>query len=294
MSSEQLTVTVDNTSPVIRYTPTQVTNDSNTGWTSYCIADNWRCDEHSAHATGLDGATFAFSFWGVGVNLYGNLTLGMNFTLAIDGSPRAINPGSGQDGQTLAEVQGLSAGQHTALITTIRGGSQSLLTFDKATITMGSATSVNKTYIGGGSSAVVYGPQPNPPWSSPQTYTGTVTPAGIDDTHYNASDKQGATFYHKFQGAAFFWYGPCYLETGSYTVTIDGNANSQPQQFNASLGYPNRVIESCLRYYAGGLSRGSGQQHEFLATNAENHWMTLQWLEVWDYELTSGGGSTVG
>jgi len=89
-------------------------------------------------------------------------------------------------------------------------------------------------------------------------------------------------------GSAFFWYGPCYEDTLSYTVTLDGNANSQPQAFNASLAYPFKVVESCLRYYAGGLSRG-GAQHEFLATNAEDHWMTLQWLEIWDYELVGDG-----
>lgn len=131
---------MDDTSPLIRYTPAQITNDTTTGWTSYCIANDWRCDEHSAHATGFDGATFAFSFWGVGINLYGNLTLGMNFTLAVDGTPQTINPGSGADGQTLAAVQGLSAGQHTALLTAKKGGSSSLLTFDRALVVLGSAT----------------------------------------------------------------------------------------------------------------------------------------------------------
>lgn len=63
----------------------------------------------------------------------------MNFTLAVDGTPRTINPGSGADGQTLVEVQGLSAGQHTALITTKKGGSQSLLTFDRAMVVLGNA-----------------------------------------------------------------------------------------------------------------------------------------------------------
>ena len=34
------------------------------------------------------------------------------------------------------------------------------------------------------------------------TYTGTVTPPGVDDKYFNATDKQGGTFYHKFQGAS--------------------------------------------------------------------------------------------
>jgi len=34
------------------------------------------------------------------------------------------------------------------------------------------------------------------------TYTGTVTPAGVDDKYFNATDTKGGTFYHKFQGAS--------------------------------------------------------------------------------------------
>ena len=71
-------------------------------------------------------------------------------------------------------------------------------------------------------------------------------------------------------------------------MVLDGNSNTQPQAFNASVPY-GQVIEGCLRYYAAGLA-GSGVVHEFLATNAEDHWMTLQWLEVWDYQLVSGNG----
>ena len=88
----------------------------------------------------------------------------MNFTLAVDGTPRSVNPGTGADGQTLAEVQGLSAGQHTALITTKKGASSSLLTFDRAVVQMGNANSVNKTYIGGVDPSIVYGPAASPPW----------------------------------------------------------------------------------------------------------------------------------
>jgi hypothetical protein len=88
----------------------------------------------------MDGATFALSFWGTSLTLYGNLTLGMNFTLAVDGTDKVVSPGTGGDGQTLAVVGGLTEGQHTAVVTAHKGASQSLLTFDKAVVLLGGAT----------------------------------------------------------------------------------------------------------------------------------------------------------
>jgi hypothetical protein len=88
-------------------------------------------------------------------------------------------------------------------------------------------------------------------------------------------------------GSSFFYYGPCYMDTHAYTVEIDGNANSQPQIYNASVPWGGNIIEGCLRYHEAGLSKGT--QHEILVTNAESHWITLSWLEVWDYELVDQG-----
>jgi hypothetical protein len=85
------------------------------------------------------GATFAFSFWGTSLTIYGNVTLGMNITLTLDGNAKSVNPG-GSDGQTLAQLQNLSAAQHTVGVTTVRGSPQSTLTFDRAVVGLGSAT----------------------------------------------------------------------------------------------------------------------------------------------------------
>jgi hypothetical protein len=79
------------------------------------------------------------------------------------------------------------------------------------------------------------------------------------------------------------------MNTFAYTVEIDSNANSQPQIYNASIPWGGKVIESCLRYHEAGLSTGT--QHEVLVTNAESHWITLSWLEVWDYELVNDQGT---
>jgi hypothetical protein len=79
------------------------------------------------------------------------------------------------------------------------------------------------------------------------------------------------------------------MDTFAYTVEIDGNSNSQPQIYNASIPWGGKLIESCLRYHEAGLSRGT--QHEILVTNAQPHWITLGWLEVWDYELVDQGTS---
>lgn len=64
----------------------------------------------------------------------------MNFTLTVDEVDKVVSPGSGNDGQTLAVVGGLTEGQHTAVVTAHKGASQSLLTFDKAVVLLGSPT----------------------------------------------------------------------------------------------------------------------------------------------------------
>jgi hypothetical protein len=85
------------------------------------------------------GATFALSFWGTSLTLYGNVTLGMNITLTLDGNAQSVNPG-GADGQTLAHLQNLNATQHVVGVTTVSASSQSTLTLDRAVVGLGSAT----------------------------------------------------------------------------------------------------------------------------------------------------------
>jgi hypothetical protein len=80
------------------------------------------------------------SFWGTSLTLYGNVTLGMNITLTLDGNTQSVNPGGGSDDQTLAQLENLSAAQHTVGVTTVSGSSQSTFTLARAVVGLGSAT----------------------------------------------------------------------------------------------------------------------------------------------------------
>ena len=78
-------------------------------------------------------------------------------------------------------------------------------------------------------------------------------------------------------------------------LTAGGNANSQPAEYNASIPWQ-KVVEECLRYFVSGLptknAAGNPAEHEFLATSSQQgHWVTANWLEVWNYELVEGASS---
>lgn len=60
--------------------------------------------------------------------------------MQVDGTEKGINPGSGSDGQVLAKLEGLKEEQHTLVVTAKKGGSGSLLVFDRAEVVLGSAT----------------------------------------------------------------------------------------------------------------------------------------------------------
>lgn len=301
--SQPLTVTVDDTSPIIRYNPPGSISDNTKGWSVVCDAILWRCDEHSAHVTGMDGATLALTFYGTAIHLAGNVTLGMSATYTLDGN--AVTSGTTADStsQELAKFENLPLGQHTLILTTKIGGAQSTLTFDYATVVLGNVKdgTLKKQYIDAIDNSIVYGPAGTHHWSDYQLYAGTILPEGVNNETFRATRNKGATLYYKFQGSAFAYYGPCYTDTWAYTVSLDANANTQPVEYNASVPWQ-QVIEGCLRYFASGLSAknadGTPADHEVLVTNSQDHWMTANWLEVWSYELTedssSGSGGTGG
>ena len=82
------------------------------------------------------GAKFSLSFYGRGITLFGNVSVGMSFELMLDDTPQNVS----SSGQTLAELTNLNMGQHTIILTTKQGGSQSSLWFDKAVVDLGTAT----------------------------------------------------------------------------------------------------------------------------------------------------------
>ncbi|KAG8809658.1 hypothetical protein FRC17_003348 [Serendipita sp. 399] len=317
--NELVTITVDDSSPLLRYTPNPVFNpnvfpDPYTNWSPLCAvqgseAGGSRCDDHSAHSTGLNGARLAISFYGVAVEFYGNVTLGLNVQVTLDGTvieptpdyTGAINNrtgivlgGANPARNLLMALSGFPIGQHTVVFTVQAGADRSLLMFDKLRLIIGHATSFTRTIIDGtDEQALTYGPPNQHLWSTwDYTYQGIVVPAGASNTSFRASDKREATIYKKFTGSAYLYYGPCYTTTGAYTLLLDGTANTQPIEYNSSVPYQ-QAVQACLRGYAGGLSKSAS--HELLITNNEDQkWLTMSWLEVWQLDLlqeqAQGGG----
>ncbi|KAG8800687.1 hypothetical protein FRC16_002287 [Serendipita sp. 398] len=327
--------TIDDSSPVIRYTPNptfavNIFPDPLLNWSPVCgaIDASERCDDHSAHVTGLDGAKFALSFFGTGINLFGNLTLGTTFSMNIDGNTvsNGLSGGEGADSQILAKVSGLSPALHTLILTVKKGEDiRGLFTFDYAQILVGNATSFNRTVIDAFSDQLRLGPaEPryllvypsfsafsiNSPrseadnshssesWNRYGGYNASV-PDGVNFSSFRATDVMGANVYAAFKGSTLFYYGPCYTASHAYTVSLDGGANSQPVQLNASVPFT-QVVARCLRYYSGGLSTqisdsGSQIEHEILITNSQDKkWLTIHWLEMWDFQLVESTGISTG
>ncbi|KAG9052277.1 hypothetical protein FS842_010219 [Serendipita sp. 407] len=246
-AQRSLNITIDDTSPIIRYQPLSLFNldtvpDPLTGWSPICGAKTWVCDDHSAHTTSFDGAKFALSFFGTGIYLFGNVTSGMSYELTIDGNgvSNGLNGNNDTEPQMLARVSSLKPAVHTLTLVVKKGNSNGLFTFDYAQVIVDSATSFERTILNGTSSSrLTYGPaepQYLQSWSSYGAYNATV-PDGVDFNTFKASDLLGANVYTSFSGNTLLYYGPCYAASGAYTVTIDGSPNSQPVQLNASVPY---------------------------------------------------------
>ena len=98
-----------------------------------------RCDENTAHVTGMEGstrvltlyyythlsnpvsslgATLAFTFYGTGIRLAGNFTLGMTASYTIDGNSATPDTTANITSQSLATFERLSLGRHTLFLTT--------------------------------------------------------------------------------------------------------------------------------------------------------------------------------
>ncbi|KAG8815591.1 hypothetical protein FRC18_001429 [Serendipita sp. 400] len=308
---QPLNFTIDDSSPVIRYTPNptfavNIFPDPLLNWSPVCgaIDASERCDDHSAHVTGLDGAKFALSFFGTGINLFGNLTLGTTFSMNIDGNTvsNGLSRGEGADSQILAKVSGLSPALHTLILTVKKGEDiRGLFTFDYAQVLVGNATSFNRTVIDAFSDQLRLGPaEPRylESWNRYGGYNASV-PDGVNFSSFRATDLVGANVYASFKGSTLFYYGPCYTASHAYTVSLDGGANSQPVQLNASVPFT-QVVARCLRYYSGGLSTqisdsGSQIEHEILITNSQDKkWLTIHWLEMWDFQLVESTGISTG
>ncbi|KAG8817686.1 hypothetical protein FRC17_011129 [Serendipita sp. 399] len=274
---QSLNFTIDDTSPIIRYTPNptfapNVFPDPATNWSPICdrIDAAERCDDHSAHVTGMEGAKLAFSFFGTGINLFGNVTLETTFSLTIDENTvsNGLSGNEGAESQILAKVSGLSPAVHTLILTVKKGTDlRGLFTFDYAQVLIGNVTESWNTYKG---------------------YNASV-PDGVNFSTFRATDIMGANVNASFRGSTLFYYGPCYTASGAYTIALDAGANSQPLLLNASVPFT-QAIARCLRYYTGGL--GSQSRHEILITNNEDRkWLTLHWLEIWDFELVASPGA---
>ena len=85
-----------------------------------------RCDENTAHVTGMEGstrvltlyyythlsnpvsslgATLAFTFYGTGIRLAGNFTLGMTASYTIDGNSATLDTAANITSQSLATLK---------------------------------------------------------------------------------------------------------------------------------------------------------------------------------------------
>jgi hypothetical protein len=152
---------------------------------------------------------------------------------------------------------------------------------------------VNNTFYDDLNDHIIYSPAPN--WQPGSLYPGTVLPPGIVNTTFHGCTNKGATAYMRFTGkwtpdcsypklifgvgSAIFVYSPCFRFGGNFSATIDANANTQPQIYNAYIP-GDAVVENCLLYYAAGLDRSA--THEFVATALDQGpTIAIDYIEIW-------------
>ncbi|TFY60552.1 hypothetical protein EVJ58_g5079 [Rhodofomes roseus] len=242
-------VTLDDSSPLITYSPSNAWTDTPANDTTASLYF-----DSSLHTTSTKGATASFAFNGTGVWLYGGLRSNYgSYQLSVDGSKVASGSAKSTTTQLkriLGGTSGLRMGEHTVSLTNEGGGPVDIdsLVFETKAGTAGGK--VLKTIIDDASTNVKYGPQSNS-WS---TTNGT---SYYDKTlHYSATN--GAYASLSFSGNAVAIYGTVDPTHANYTVTLDG-VKSQPVKASNVRTFHTQT----LLYFAQGLE---SKQHTITLT----------------------------
>lgn len=257
-------IVVDDTSPLVLYTPPADGTAAPAGWASRCAApgpSTAQCVGTSLHVTSADGAALSLRWNGTAVALYGffptsaaGFPASVSYSVALDGTATtnyasALAPDADPAKSILAAFADLTNGEHSVQLTLhsspTPGDPSVSLQFDRAVLTAGL-----------------------PPQAMKQSSNVTLTTRMLDDEAVSfhgqwsfASDllpRQNASFHTSnnigdrasvaFNGTSVTLAGLTTPLSGAYNISLDG---APPQTFSARS--PHNLSGPTLLFLATGL-----------------------------------------
>ncbi|KAH9858295.1 hypothetical protein C2E23DRAFT_865199 [Lenzites betulinus] len=244
--SSQLTVTVDDSSPLFNYLPHGdggVGDWTQTGWQPW-FSDSGGFNSAggndgvgtSYHVTAFAGARLDLQFYGTGIALFGNGSC--PYQVSLDGTSQSFSSGDGQ----LFSQDGLEQKMHNISLTA-NASTSNTFWFDRADI--------SRTVTGGTPTSVVY-PATNTTfmqysggWQVQNDPNGQI-PSKANPAPYYEADTPPASVAFSFQGTGIAVNGSRNWGSGVYDVSLDGNVDT----YNASTMW---LIGDTLLFYQEGL-----------------------------------------
>jgi len=267
-------VSLEDSSPLISYSPTSAWQDTPQGDSSASFYSG-----SSFHSTSTQGASLSFSFNGTGIWLYGGRrsTYG-SYAISIDGQrvlEESARSSSFEFQQMLGGITSLPMGLHDVVLTNT--GSQ--LDLDYMVFeTAGSEESTTSTTTFDDS-------DPHITYSSQWAF-GTHPGFYNNSIHYTQNSDASLGF--SFTGEAVAIYGTVAPNMGNYSVYLDGVEHI----FNAGSDGSSRVLhEKTLLYYANNIG---AQTHDIVITANPSSLGEPAWFELDAVSVTSTSTNSLG
>jgi len=235
-------LTVEDSSPLISYSPAGSWNDTPSGDP---LASSY--SGGSYHTTSTNGATATITFTGTAFSVYGGRRPNYGtYSVTVDGRPITSSTAQSNDAsarQLLATAVGLPYGPHTAVLTSTSG----VIDIDSIDF-VGQVGKPGETEVrqifDDMDSAIVYSPASA--WN-----TNTGSPFMNGTLHFTNATSASATL--SFFGEAVAVFGTVSPDHANFSVTIDGKSQVLP---GGSGGLTTSLHQQVLLYYGSDLGSG--------------------------------------
>ncbi|KAF8197847.1 hypothetical protein BJ912DRAFT_1076102 [Pholiota molesta] len=279
MAAFQFNMTVEDSSPLITYSPAGSWIDTPT---NDPLASTY--SGASYHTTDAQGAIATIAFNGTGLSIFGGRRPNYGtYSITVDG--QVITSGSSQanvasGNQLLGSASGLVYGSHTVVLTNTGGVPIDIDWIEFETQVEGSETgNMSMETIDNTNSSIVY---------SPSAAWGSNTNADFFNGTLSFTQTPGASASLTFTGGAIAVYGTVSPDHANIVVTVDGQVQTM---LGGANGFSDQVHPKTLLYYQTDLSTDT--PHEFTLTGdsqSAGHFIDLDMITV--FTVTPSNNST--
>ncbi|KAF9650651.1 hypothetical protein BDM02DRAFT_3127622 [Thelephora ganbajun] len=271
---------IDNTSPTIRYVPflpNTVAQDATLGWTPYYTNSGFPStsglvgDGTSLQISSKNGSLFSVTWFGTGIDLYGNTTGCATFEVSLDrksGGGGPVNALVNSSSNLLVSFSNLRLDNYTVTLTAQTLSSpSSFIAFDRAVITSAVQVNLDNVTVRSGmvdDASVAYKGR----WSFQENV--------VAGKSFHVTSRLGDSAQLTFNahvarvGTAVSVFGLRDPATGYYNVTLDGETT----QYNAQSVWK----EGAVLFYMTGLD--PGRTHSLIITNAEDNQLAVGYINI--------------